>query len=373
MKPLLDIDWAEMADLSKISSPALLFGAEAIEYNLRRMVVMAGDITRLRPHVKTHKSAKLVKEQMTLGIGRFKCATITEAEMCGRAGAPDVLLAMQPVGPNLRNFWLLQRDFPKTRFATIVDDPKVAQALALLAARAGRPFEVYVDLNVGQGRTGIEPGPGAIALYQMIHQARALRAAGLHAYDGHINQSSRPEREAACEAAFIPVMALRDELIRLNMQVPGMVFGGTPTFPIHVLRPGVECSPGTSVLWDAGYASKYPDLNFRIAAVLLARVISKPGKDRICLDLGHKAVASEMPQPRVIFPKLPDAEVLAHNEEHLVLSSPNASRFGLGDILLGIPWHICPTVALHGEAIVIQGGRVAGTEKIEARARKVSL
>jgi D-serine deaminase-like pyridoxal phosphate-dependent protein len=67
-----------------------------------------------------------------------------------------------------------------------------------------------------------------------------------------------------------------------------------------------------------------PDLDFLPAALVLTRVVSKPGPRRLCLDLGHKAVASEGPQPRVIFPELSDAQAVAHNEEHLVIETGRA-------------------------------------------------
>jgi D-serine deaminase-like pyridoxal phosphate-dependent protein len=142
---------------------------------------------------------------------------------------------------------------------------------------------------------------------------------------------------------------------------------------MHAARPDVECSPGTTVLWDASYATKLPDLDFYNAAVLLTRVVSKPGGNRLCLDLGHKAVASEMPHPRVVFPDLPDAQFITHSEEHLVLESAGAARLGVGDELLGVPWHICPTLALHGEAMLIERRKVAGSCRIEARARKLTV
>jgi D-serine deaminase-like pyridoxal phosphate-dependent protein len=93
----------------------------------------------------------------------------------------------------------------------------------------------------------------------------------------------------------------------------------------------------------------------------------------LCLDLGHKAVASEMPHPRVLFPELPDAEAMTHSEEHLVLKTPLARRFAVGDRLEGVPWHICPTLALHAEAILIEQGRLAGSWPIEARARRITV
>jgi len=233
--------------------------------------------------------------------------------------------------------------------------------------------EVLVDLDAGQHRTGIEPGPAAVALYRELAAAPSLTAGGLHAYDGHLSQSDPKARAAACEEAFAPVEAMRKALIALGLPVPRVVAGGTPTFPMHAARGNVQCSPGTCVLWDAGYAEKLPDLEFSPAAVLLTRIVSKPGGNRLCLDLGHKAVASEMPHPRVVFPDLPDARFVTHSEEHLVVESAAAQRLAVGGALLGVPWHVCPTVALHAEAVLIEGGQVKGRSRIEARARSITV
>jgi D-serine deaminase-like pyridoxal phosphate-dependent protein len=107
--------------------------------------------------------------------------------------------------------------------------------------------------------------------------------------------------------------------------------------------------------------------------VLFTRVISRPGSNRLCLDLGHKAVASEMPHPRVLFPSLPDAKAVGHNEEHLVLETKRAADFPVGTALYGLPWHICPTVALHDRVHIVKSGRVTEDWVVTARARRLSL
>jgi D-serine deaminase-like pyridoxal phosphate-dependent protein len=369
----LDIAWAQAAKLSEVPSPALLLGVEAIERNLRAMIQMAGDPARLRPHVKTHKMGWLVARQMALGIRRFKCATIAEAEMCALAGAPDVLIAFQPVGPNVGRLLALRTKYPATKFSVIVDEEGALRALSRAAAEAGGRLEVLLDIDVGQHRTGVLPGPAAELLYRELAGSPGLTAGGLHAYDGHLSQSDPAERAAACAEAFAPVAMLRAELPAQGLPVPRVVAGGTPTFPMHAARGDVECSPGTTVLWDASYAGKYSDLGFHPAAVLLTRVVSKPGGNRLCLDLGHKAVASEMPHPRVVFPSLPDARFVTHSEEHLVLESAGAAALAVGAELLGVPWHVCPTVALHAQATLVEGGQVAGCRPIDARARKITV
>jgi D-serine deaminase-like pyridoxal phosphate-dependent protein len=169
------------------------------------------------------------------------------------------------------------------------------------------------------------------------------------------------------------VTVLRRRLEREGLTVPRVVAGGTPTFPMHAARPEVECSPGTCVLWDAGYGTNLPDLDFLPAAVLLTRVISKPSRNRLCLDLGHKGLASEMPPPRVVFLNLPGATPATHSEEHLVVETPHADRSAVGDCVYGIPWHICPTVALHSEAVVVRDGRAEGRWKITGRERRLTI
>jgi D-serine deaminase-like pyridoxal phosphate-dependent protein len=291
------------------------------------MLAIAGSPARLRPHVKTHKLGWLVQRQIALGITSFKCATIAEAEMCAQAGAPDVLIAFQLVGPNVARLLALREKFPRTKFSTVVDEPGALQALADRRRRGRARLEVLLDLDVGQHRTGIAPGPAAVALYRELAAAPSLKAGGLHAYDGHLSQSDPTARAAACAEAFAPVAALREPIARAGPAGAASGGGRNADLPHARRARNVQCSPGTCVLWDASYAGKLADLDFSPAAVLLTRIVSKPGGNRLCLDLGHKAVASEMPHPRVVFPDLPDAQFITHSEEHLVLESASAGAW----------------------------------------------
>src|SRR5436190_6652517 len=357
----------------EVTSPCLLLYPDRVRENSRRMILIAGGVERLRPHMKTHKMPEVIRMQVEQGITRFKCATIAEAEMTAAAGAEDVLLGYQPVGPNVDRFVELVARFPSVRFSCTADNRASVGDLSDAAARSSIRVEVLVDLDVGQHRTGIAPDTHAFDLYRLIAALPALAPGGLHAYDGHVHDSDVTERTAACEAAFAPVEILRRRLEREGLPVPRVVAGGTPTFPMHARRGDVECSPGTCVFWDAGYGKKLPDLDFLPAALVFTRVVSKPTPDRICLDLGHKAIGSEMPHPRVVFLNLSEAHVVAHNEEHLVLETAEADAFKRGDCLYGIPWHICPTVALHSEAVVVEGGAATQRWKIVGRERRLTI
>src|SRR3954462_9711529 len=117
--------WFQASNEAEIPSPALFIFPKRAEANIERMIEIAGGPKRLRPHVKTHKLAPLIRAQLERGITKFKCATIAEAEMVAAAGGRDVLLAYQPVGPTIGRLIELQRHFPETRFSTIVDHEEV--------------------------------------------------------------------------------------------------------------------------------------------------------------------------------------------------------------------------------------------------------
>ena len=366
-------DWHTLADPDEIPSPALLIYPERIGENIRRMIAALGQAERLRPHVKTHKMAEVVQLQLKAGISKFKCATIAEAEMLAQAGAKDVLLANQPVGPNIDRLLGLGGWFRDVRFSTIADDAETVGNLAQAAQAAGVTLPVWLDLDVGMGRTGIVPGQAAATLYKLIGQLPGVEPAGLHLYDGHLHEGDPAKRLAKWQTMMDRVRPFRTGLEADGLPVPGVVGGGTPTFPFHAQHTDHECSPGTTLLWDYGYRDAFPDLEYQNAAVLLTRVISKPGSDCITLDLGHKAVAAENPHPRVQFTGLDNAEPVVHSEEHLTLRTPEARRFNVGDCLYGIPRHICPTVALYDRAHVIRGGKLTDQWQVTARARKLTF
>lgn len=364
--------WCRIADEDAVASPALLVFPERIRENLRRMVAIAGGPGRLRPHVKTHKMPQVVRLAIEHGIRAFKAATIAEAEMAATAGAADVLLAYPAVGPTATRLVALGRSFPATTFRAVADCPEAVAILAAAARAAGTTLDVLVDLDVGMNRTGIAPGPAAAALYRTIARTPGLAAGGLHAYDGHLHDVDAARLAAAVEAAFDPVWRLLDELRAAGLPVPRVVASGTPTFRILAERPDVELGAGTPLLWDAGQAAICPDLDFLHAAVILARVVSRPAADRLCLDVGHKAVASEMPHPRLVLLGLEAAEFVGHNEEHLVIRTPRAADHPVGSVVYAIPRHVCPTVNLHAEALPVEGGRVVGRWPVVARDRRIT-
>ncbi|MDR1556115.1 MAG: D-TA family PLP-dependent enzyme [Tannerellaceae bacterium] len=359
-------------NIEEIDSPALVVYEELVRENIWLAIEMAGGVDKLRPHVKTHKMYEVCRMMLNRGITKFKCATLAEAETLAMAAAPDVLLAYQPVGPKVGRLLNLVGTYPDSRFSCLIDNWESARAIDEVFGSSSFVAEVFIDVNVGMNRTGIPPAQ-AVGLAQALLPLRHLRLVGLHGYDGHIHDTDLKQRQTAADASFAALDNVYQSVLPLFAYPLIRVMGGTPTFPLHVHRPGVECSPGTFVFWDGGYREAFPDMPFRYAALVISRVISVIDERRICLDLGHKSVASESPLPRVHFLNAPDVTPVAHSEEHLVAETPDSRLYPPGTVLYGVPVHICPTVALYEKAFVVRGGEVTTTWMVNARNRFITI
>ena len=367
-------EWYHISNVREVDSPALVVFPDRVKKNVEILVSMIDDVKRLRPHVKTHKTKEAALLQMESGILKFKCATIAEAEMLGSIKAPDVLLAYQPLGPKVNRLISLIKKYPETKYSCLIDDREAAGALAAAAAEATMIMPVYIDLNIGMNRTGISPGKDANDLYQLCSTLSGIEPMGLHCYDGHINSKNFEERKQQCDEAFAKVEQTRSELVEAGFPTPIVVAGGSPTFPIHAKRKNVECSPGTFIFWDGGYQERLSEQPFLPAALLISRLISHPAMNLFCADLGHKSVAAEREiNSRVFFLNAPDLKPVSQSEEHLVLQTTIVDIHKAGDILYGLPFHICPTTALYEKALVVQDEKVTGEWRIIARDRKIDI
>lgn len=359
----------QIENIAELDSPALVVIKSQVEQNIDNALQIIGDAARLRPHAKTHKSPDATRLMLAAGITKFKCATIAEAEMLGQCGAPDVLLSYQPVGPKVGRFVALIKNYPNTTYSCLVDDIAAARCMAGIFNENGLEVPVYIDLNIGQNRTGISPDK-TIDLYQTCAELNGIKPIGLQAYDGHIRDINFAKRTVECDEVFKQVEQLKNQLMALGFPAPIIIAGGSPTFPIHAQRRAVECSPGTIIYWDKGYSDLCPEQPFQPAAFLVTRVISLPDATNICLDLGHKSVASENDiSKRIYFPDYPQLIPIGQSEEHLVMEVGLNHGFKVGDVLIGIPYHICPTVALYERVFVVENNRINGEWKTTARDR----
>lgn len=312
------MNWYKLHTENDVDTPALLVYPDRIRQNIDMLKSMIDDPDRLRPHIKTHKTEEILRMQLEAGIVKYKCATIAEAELLGQCGAPDVLLAYPLYGPKLRRFIALVKEYHQTKYAAIVDNQDAARELSDRAVQHEISVDVYIDLHIGMGRTGIPPGERALELYRLCHEMKGLLVQGFHAYDGHVREINIEKRKEICARNYEPIAHMVEQCVQEGFVKPRVIIGGSPSFPIYAQYPEVECSPGTFVLWDKGYADTLPEQDFLPAAVLMTRIVSLPSESTICVDLGYKAIAAENAlENRVFFLDAPDLKPLTHSEEHL--------------------------------------------------------
>ena len=367
-------NWYLIEAIDELDSPALVIYPQRVNHNIQTAIAMTADVNKLRPHIKTNKSPDAIQLLIEAGITKFKCATIAEAELLGICQAKDVVLAYQPVGPKLKRFAAVIKKYPVTRYACLIDNIEAAREIATLFSAEGLVVPVYIDVNVGQNRTGIEVGDAAVKLYTDCSGLTGIMPVGLHVYDGHLRDSDFTMRKQKCDDCFAKVKQTQYEITQKGFVEPVIIAGGSPSFSIHSKRENIECSPGTFIYWDKGYSDLCREQNFLTAALIITRVISLPTKTTLCIDLGHKSIAAENEiTRRVYFLNAPALKATGQSEEHLIVEAGEDHPYKIGDVLYALPQHICPTVALYERAYTVIDHHITGEWMNTARNRKINI
>lgn len=371
---MISSDWFEIHNIEEVDSPSIALYKEPLLFNIHTIIdLVEGDVNQLMVHIKTNKMPEVVKLLIEKGIHQFKASTIAEAEMAAREGANHVLIAHQLVGPKVQRFGNLVKSYPKTKFSTIIDNYTSLRELEEEAKNSGTKFNIYVDVNNGMNRSGIEMKEDLFDLINKITENSHLTFEGIHAYDGHLRDVNFVERNRKIEKGIRAVNSLFDKLKKKYPAIQ-LVCGGTPSFTSHLLKKDRVCSPGTCVLWDWGYSEKLKEQDFKFAALIVTRVISKPTEGIVTVDMGHKSVASENSiDKRIKFLNLESYELVSQSEEHGILKVSDWESIKVGDVFYGIPYHICPTINLHDEVSVISKQKKVATWDITARKRKITI
>lgn len=352
-----------------LDSPSLIIFKDRVLANIDEMIKVAEGTARLMPHVKTNKMEAVIRLMIDKGITRFKAATIAEAELAAMSGAESVLISHQLVGPKIDRLKNLQEKYSETAFAPLVDCREVVDELA----GKMKKVSVYLDINNGMNRSGHEVNDDLWPFFEYVLSRGNVEIKGLHIYDGHITDADFAEREKRVNEGMRSLDKFIEQATEKIKNLE-LVCGGSPAFTAHVRAENRTLSPGTSVFWDWGYGDKFKEQHFTPAAYVLTRVISKPAEGIVTIDMGHKAVSAENPVNfRIRFPENPDLKLKSQSEEHGVLETDRWESYKVGDVLLGIPYHVCPTVNLYDQAYVFDKGEYAGIWDIAARKRKITL
>lgn len=354
--------------LERLMTPSLVVFMDRVRKNVDRLLALAGgDPDRLRVHVKTTKIPEVWRRIAAAGIRSFKCATVREAEVLLRTlreedvKRADLLVAYPHLGRNLERLGELARLHHETRMSVLVEDP---------AVEVPNGLDVFVDVNPGMNRTGI-PMADRDSIRAVIDRA-GPRFRGLHFYEGHVSQGTLEERKAACAPLYAELLRLVESL----GPVGEVVTSGTPTFVPALHHEGLgalplhRVSPGTVVFFDHRSQSDLEELDFTPAALVFSRVVSHPAPGMFTCDAGSKAIAAEAGRPVAVVVGHPEWRAQIPSEEHLPFEVASGRRPDRGEILQLFPRHVCPTVNLATEAVLVDGDRTTVVE-VEARGHDV--
>ena len=347
-----------------VPTPALLVDVAALDRNIARMAAFfAAGPCRLRPHFKAHKTPEIARRQLAAGscVG-ITCATVAEAEVAA-ALCDDLLIANEVVSADkcLRVAALAR----EVAITVAVDSIAGIDALAAAARTHGVTIGILVDVNVGQGRCGVEPGDEAVALATRVAATPSLTMRGVMGYEGHLQPlRDRAEREARTRVAMRELVETAREIRAAGIPCEVVSSGGTGTYDISGRVDGVtEIQAGSYALMDTDYASV--GVPFEPAFFVVGTIVSRPSPERCVADCGHKSMTKDHGYPSV--KGMDGATVTALNDEHAVIAVPASCTLSIGDRVQLLPSHTDPTVNLHDVIYVIEGDLVVDVWPISAR------
>jgi len=357
-------------------TPFLAVDLDRAEANVAAMLRLAGSPERWRPHLKTTKIPEIWDLLLAAGLRRCKCATLREAEVfLARSREPvDLLLAMPLRGPALAAAARLQARYPRHRLSLLVEDPAQARTATRLEPAPG----LFLDLNPGMDRTGIPLADRERIAATVTAAGPALR--GVHAYEGHLRERDTERRREACRQVLRAVLEVFREVQDRSREPLELTTSGTPTcaeaLALQELAalpgPGHTVGAGTVVLWD-GNSRGFGLPDFAPAAWVESRVVSRPAPGLCTCDAGSKALDCAGPAPWAEVDGRQDLAPVTFSEEHLVLRARDPDRLPEpGAVLRLLPAHVCPTVNLAAEAVLLRGGRVVAVVPVAARGHGIA-
>nr|WP_316641315.1 DSD1 family PLP-dependent enzyme [uncultured Roseateles sp.] len=345
--------------VSAVATPALVLDLDALERNIQTMADFARSHgMRLRPHAKTHKSGHIAALQRAAGAVGVCVQKLSEAEALAAAGVDDIYISNEVI--DRRKLARVAALAQRVTLAIAVDSRLGIERLAAAMREAGASLDVFVEIDVGQGRCGVAPTEAG-ALAHQIAAHTGLRFAGLQAYHGKAQHlRSVAEREAAIHHAVTVARTAQAAVTASGLDCPLVTGAGTGSFALETAS-GLygELQAGSYVFMDRDYADNEPQRGvpvFEHALFVKSQVISR-GLSHAVVDAGHKAHAIDSGLPRVWGR---DLEFANGGDEHGILRPRGDALPELGDTVWLVPGHCDPTVNLHDRYVVVRGGLEQG-------------
>lgn len=348
----------------EIDTPALLIDLDLMEKNISTMAnFFKGKKAKLRAHTKVHRTPILARKQVEAGAKGICCQKVGEAEVMAAGGIRDILVSNEIVTSSKIN-----RLVALNKYADVsvpVDDASVAEALARAARRMGVETKTFVDVHMGSGRCGVEPGEPALKLARHIDGLEGLEFMGLMGFEGHLSHMEpREKRRKEIERHEVMLVDTKKLIEKAGIEVAEISTGSTGTYDVSAVIPGVtEIQAGTYVLMDANYHPHVPE--FECALTVLSTVISRPSYDRAITDAGRMSISAPRGNPLVVGRE--SIEAVSVHAEHTILKMEKPVKLGIGDKVELIPPYLDGTVKLHERFYGIRNGKIEAVWKILGR------
>jgi 3-hydroxy-D-aspartate aldolase len=364
-----------------LDTPALCIDLPALERNIAAMAAHARAVgVALRPHAKTHKSARIARMQQEAGAVGVSCATLGEAEAMVAGGLPGVLVTSPQVTPAKIRRLVALNAAQRGGLAVVADHPQNVDELGAAAAAAGQTLDVLVDCAAGHHRTGVADAAAFRALVERILGAEGLRFAGVQHYSGNLQHI--PERAKRREAALARLAILREwveDLRHSGIAVPVVTGAGTGTFDLDPeAQLFTELQVGSYVFTDVDYTSALRDGRnappFEPALFVQTAVVSvnaAASQGWVTADGGLKCFAADGPLPEILAGAPPGSRYEFFGDEHgKVVLPPGSAVPALGSRLDVLTPHCDPTVNLHDVFHVLSGDTLVDIWPVDARGKR---
>ncbi len=368
--------------LDQLPSPCAVVDLEVFERNAARMAEKAHRLgVRLRPHVKTHKCVEAARLQVAGHFGGITVSTLAEARFFADAGFSDIIYAV-PVAPSKLDD-VIELAERIDRLAILVDDASVVGPVEEAAKTLDRPIEVFLKVDVGGGRAGVDPGgETGEALAEAFNRSPDIAFRGILTHAGQSYDCTDVEAVAGVAAIERDIMvAFADRLRRAGIEVPEISIGSTPTAHAFEDLTGIdEIRPGNYAFHDAFQTAigscRLEDVSFFVMASVVGVY---PNKARAVIDAGALAFSKDRGpihvRPDCGFGLILDNEfersrrglrLSSLSQEHGVISGTKPDTIGqlsVGDRLRIVPNHSCLAAACFDRYHVVKGEDVVDVWK----------
>jgi D-serine deaminase-like pyridoxal phosphate-dependent protein len=341
---------------AELETPVPVVDLDRLEANIEKMQAYCNlHGLRLRPHIKTHKSAQIAKMQINRGAVGLTCQKIREAEVMEDAGFTDLLLSYPQVGVGRvsRLAWLARR----INLSLYVDGEVSFETATQAAAAAEKTIGIWIDFDSGAFRTGVQTPEDAARLAKSVDEHPFLIFVGLATYP-------LLPRSADFYAEFVALWG----------RPVGFSGAGTPTaWTAHETKGLTEVRQGTYVFHDRSTVGDGSATLDECAYHVLSTVIARPTSTRAILDAGSKSLTSDRVSPSGgdgfgLILEYPDLSIVRLYEEHAVVSVPDGHPgLSVGERVTILPNHVCPSLNLHDRLQTVRSGVVQAPIEITAR------